>query len=141
MLASAPPPPSVCNQSSCAAVGFPCFTPNCNDWNSSHVPGGDFTLTCGPVTSYGTCMEMNSTFAQGKCKFNWDFRVCDEISCLHGSFDECNKLCERMVQIGTRAEYRKQCTSACHCWCDEPQSQYCRDGRYRELHRQLTASD
>ena len=74
-LAAAPPPPPIdCYESMCADAGYPCFTPNCNEWNASHVPNGDFTNTCGPVTSWATCTEMNNSFAKGQCKFNWDFR-------------------------------------------------------------------
>ena len=50
VLAAAPPPPPInCYESMCADAGYPCFTPNCNEWNASHVPNGDFTNTCGPV--------------------------------------------------------------------------------------------
>ena len=72
VLATAPPPPPInCYESMCADAGYPCFTPNCNEWNASHVPNGDFTNTCGPVTSWATCTEMNNSFAKGQCKFNW----------------------------------------------------------------------
>ena len=66
-----------------------------------------------------------------------DFRVCDELTCLHGSFDKCNELCTKMVKVADRGAYQLDCTNACHCWCDDPQSTYCRDGTYTELHRQL----
>ena len=36
-----------------------------------------------------------------------------------------------------RGAYQLDCTNACHCWCDDPQSTYCRDGRFDALHRQL----
>ena len=164
--AAAPPPPPInCYESMCADAGYPCFTPNCNEWNASHVPNGDFTNTCGPVyaasharatlatklrhlarlttatplrsTSWATCSEMNNSFAKGQCKYNWDYRVCDELTCLHGSFDKCNELCTKMVKVADRGAYQLDCTNACHCWCDDPQSTYCRDGTYTELHRQL----
>ena len=136
--AAAPPPPPInCYESMCADAGYPGFTPNCNEWNASHVPNGDFTNTCGPVTSWATCTEMNNSFAKGQCKYNWDFRVCDELTCLHGSFDKCNELCTKMVKVADRGAYQLDCTNACHCWCDDPQSTYCRDGTYTELHRQL----
>ena len=80
---------------------------------------------------------MNNSFAKGQCKYNWDYRVCDELTCLHGSFDKCNELCTKMVKVADRGAYQLDCTNACHCWCDDPQSTYCRDGSYTELHRQL----
>ena len=42
-----------------------------------------------------------------------------------------------MVKVADRGAYQLDCTNACHCWCDDPQSTYCRDGTYTELHRQL----
>ena len=95
------------------------------------------TTTCARSTSWATCSEMNNSFAKGQCKYNWDFRVCDELTCLHGSFDKCNELCTKMVKVADRGAYQLDCTNACHCWCDDPQSTYCRDGSYTELHRQL----
>ena len=74
---------------------------------------------------------MNNSFAKGQCKYNWDYRVCDELTCLHGSFDKCNELCTKMVKVADRGAYQLDCTNACHCWCDDPQSTYCRDGPTR----------
>ena len=77
-----------------------------------------------PATALSECMPLRGS-------------VCDELTCLHGSFDKCNELCTKMVKVADRGAYQLDCTNACHCWCDDPQSTYCRDGTYTELHRQL----
>ena len=111
-----------------------------------HVHGDEQQLRQGPVqvqlVSRATALPPAAALrgTASECMYLArlrDFRVCDELTCLHGSFDKCNELCTKMVKVADRGAYQLDCTNACHCWCDDPQSTYCRDGSYTELHRQL----